>query len=173
MQNIDIIQVLEIILRSQNILLVAIKTVDIIQELKRGVYKMTLTEYEENNKYVVVFGISHEPGVMWSSEWKPLHSIFDLRRLKFENDKPRVFEAILEDKPRLSFENITQILQDKFGYGYFKIDENDIIEMITQDQTALDTINDLLASKLIKFPSYTMGEQIELTKEDLEDFFDI
>lgn len=134
---------------------------------------MTFTEYAKNNKYVVVYGIKHEKGETWNSNWKDLHEIWDLSYLKFDNDKPRIFEAILEEKPKLSFEDIQELITKKFGYGYFRIDDISIKEEITKDQTALDIINNILANQLILYPSYTSGEQIELTDEELEEFCNI
>jgi len=134
---------------------------------------MTFTEYAKNNKYVVVYGIKHERGEIWNSNWKHLHEIWDLSYLEFDNDKPRLFEAILEEKPKLSFEDIQELITEKFGYGYFKIDDISIKEEITKDQIALDMINSILANQLIQYPSYTIGEQIELTDEELEEYCNI
>ena len=134
---------------------------------------MTLTEYAKNNKYVVVYGIYHEKGCMWSSSWKNLHEIWDLSYLKFNNNEPRIFEAILEEKPKLSFEDIQELITEKMGYGYFRIDDSSIKEEITKDQTALDMVNSILANQLVQYPSYTSGEQIEITSEELEEYFNI
>jgi len=131
---------------------------------------MTLTEYAKNNKYVIAFDIYHEKGVIWSSDWKELNSIDDLYRLKFKNDEPRLFEAIVSKKPKLTFGDIQDLIYEKFGYGYMKADDKD---KLTEDQTALDIINSILANQLIQYPSFDIGEQIEITDEELEVFFDI
>jgi len=131
---------------------------------------MTLTEYAKNNKHIIVFGIYHERGVIWSSRWRELNSIEDLMYLKFENNKPRVFEAILSKKPKLTFNDIQELIYEKYGYGYMKINDND---KVTEDQTALDMINSILANQLIKYPSFDIGEQIEITTEELEEYFNI
>ena len=134
---------------------------------------MTFTEYAKNNKYVVIYGIKHEKGAIWNSNWENLHEIWDLSYLEFDDDEPRIFEAILEEKPKLTFEDIQELITEKFGYGYFRIDDISIKEEITKDQTALDIINNILANQLIQYPSYTSGEQIELTDEELEEYCNI
>lgn len=133
---------------------------------------MTFTEYAENNKYVIVYSILHNKCELWNSNWKNLHEIWDLSYLKFDNDKPRIFEAILEEKPKLSFEDIKELITEKMGYGYFRIDNNSIKEEITKDQTALDIINNCI-TKLVQYPSYITGEQLELTDEELEEYCNI
>lgn len=134
---------------------------------------MTLTEYAEKNKYVVVYGIKHEKGEIWNSNWKNLHEIWDLSYLKFDNDEPRVFEAVIDEKPKLTFEDIQELISEKFGYGYLKINDISIKEEITKDQIALDFINNILADRLVQYPSYNIGKQIEITDEELEMFFGI
>jgi len=134
---------------------------------------MTFTEYAKSNKYVVVYGIEGKNGDMLNSNRKNLYKVSSLSYLKFEDDEPIIFEAILEEKPKLTFEDIQELITEKLGYGYLKTNDSSIKREITRDQVALDFINNILADRLIQYTSYNIGRKIKLTGKELEKFCNI
>jgi len=82
--------------------------------------------------------------------------------LTFEDIEGDVYEIIIADKPRISFNDIENILEDNF---YCTIDNN-YSEIINKDFDALDKINKILLEEIIIETLYTIGEPLEFINDD-------
>jgi len=133
---------------------------------------MNLTEYAKEHKYIFIYA-DYNGG--YCDGWKINKNLYKIEDCKWPNIRNiRIFGAELEEKPKLDFKIINELIYNIFGYGYIKIEDVNIIEKITENQTALDIINNILAEHLIQFPSYIQTEDlIEPTEEEFEDYFNI